>query len=165
MTRFARMLFLLVLGSFAMLPVTHSSAAPYDDPTVVSVSQQTPDEGGSLTFSGSGYASGENIDLILHSTPISLGTTVANAAGAFSAVVTLPDGITGAHTLEALGRTSHRSSVVAITIEAPAAAAGGGLPLTGFALMGTVAAGLAALLVGVFLVTAARRRAVQLTTS
>lgn len=73
--------------------------------------------GGKLGFAGSGFAAGEKVDLIVHSTPVSLGTVTADASGAVSGSVTLPSGLAlGGHTLELKGETSGVDVVSAFTV-------------------------------------------------
>jgi len=54
--------------------------------------------------SGEGAGAGNTVHLWLHSTPVSLGTTVAMQDGTYSQLVTIPAGTAaGAHQIEAIG--------------------------------------------------------------
>ena len=57
-----------------------------------------------VTLSGSGYAPGTTVTVLVHSEPQILTTIVTDAAGSFSVEVTLPRGLpAGRHTLVASG--------------------------------------------------------------
>ena len=155
----------LLLGAFAL--AAPSIAAPYSNPTTISGSTQSGVEGGTVGVSGTGFLANETIDFVLHSDPVDLGTTKADASGSFSATLTLPDGVTGNHTIVATGETSGRTASFPITISAPGSATGttgggsggGGLPVTGAAVLGV--GGLGALLLvggGVMLLIGKRQK-------
>jgi hypothetical protein len=120
--------------------------------------------GASLTVSGTGFAPTEKVSLTLHSEPVSLGTVDADAVGAFTTTVTVPDGVPlGIHTLVALGSVSQAPaqgslSVVEATADPPVtpkAPSSAATPLehqtlaaTGYDAMPVIAFGLGLLLVG-----------------
>jgi len=84
--------------------------------TSVSVGSVAP--GAGLTVSGVGFRPGEQVEVVLHSTPATLGTFTAGAGGAFSAAVTVPADVDpGAHTVVSTGLTSGRAFSAALTIE------------------------------------------------
>jgi titin len=111
-----------------------------------------------VTLSGSGYAADTPIQIVVYSTPQVLKTVTTDHTGAFSTSVTLPAGLTGAHTLVAGGVGPdgvYRYLTLAVT-----ASAAGGLPVTGAALPKLVAIALFVLAFGVVLIRVTRRRSV-----
>ena len=139
-----------------------ANAAPYTSQATCSVSDQTPAAGSSLTLSCSGFGANETVNITLHSHGVTvLAPGATNASGAFSTTVTLPAGVTGTHTLTAVGATSGRTASVSITIGAVTSAGGptgGGLPFTGAAVMGISSLAVLLLLGGVLMVFTSRRR-------
>jgi len=152
---------------------------------VVAVEQSSVAAGGSVTVSGSGFDAGEPVDLVLNSDPVSLGDVMADAAGSFAVIVTVPLVVnTGPHTLVATGRESTRQAFAALEVTAvmtgggasgggasggsgttsagtvSASARPGGLASTGFAGFGLLLAGGMALAGGAALVARARERRV-----
>ncbi|HLY13392.1 MAG TPA: hypothetical protein VKR24_03510, partial [Candidatus Limnocylindrales bacterium] len=70
----------------------------------IAVNDDTTVPGQQITVSGQGAASGSTVHLWLHSTPVSLGTTIALQDGTYSQLVTIPGGTAvGAHLIEAIG--------------------------------------------------------------
>lgn len=79
--------------------------------------------GGKQTVSASGFAAGEKVSAVLHSTPVSLGTVTATANGDVSLTFTVPaDLAAGTHSVEFTGLTSGLTASVSFTVAAPAAA-------------------------------------------
>ena len=126
--------------------------------------------GQQLTIGGSGFLPGAVVQLGIYSTPTALGTAVADSTGAFSATVTIPvDQSLGAHTVAAsgIGATGTARLLIGNTtvVLPPATDSGsgaGGLPATGLDASQSLGLGLTALLAvlaGLVLVRAARRRA------
>jgi hypothetical protein len=117
--------------------------------------------GGSVTITGSSFVPGETITFVLHSTPVTLGTTTASATGSFSANLTIPsDTPPGLHTLIATGSTGD-SSTTEITVTggtATVAVATPDLPFTGADIAAVSGVGAVALAVGGMLLLAGRRR-------
>jgi len=113
--------------------------------------------GEQVTLTGDGYLPGSTIQLIVYSTPVSLGTTVADAAGRFSATVTVPTALaSGTHHLVAAGVDADgnpRYLVTEILVSG-----GTGLAYTGFSPAPYLGGGLVLLLAGAGLVLAGRRR-------
>lgn len=153
-----------------------SAAAPSDSgypppPPAGSVSDQTPVAGSTITVSGSGFLAGETVDCVLHSAAVDLGSAQADANGNVSLVVTLPTGVTGAHTIVLTGETSGRTVSIPITIQAASAGGsggsggsgggGGGLASTGVAVLGIGGLGVVLLIGGGFLLLAGKRRGVH----
>lgn len=95
--------------------------------------------GEQVTFTGAHFAPGENIEIVLHSNPITLGTVQANAQGAFTATYTIPAQATVAanHRVVATGQTTGLSAQVGFEVLAASGNAGAGsnsgqLSQTGF---------------------------------
>lgn len=144
-----------------------ASAAPYTTQPVVSVSNQTPTEGSTLTVSFQGFLPGENVRIELHSQVYLLATVRADANGAATATVTLPAGVTGNHTIVAIGTVSGRTASVPITILAQPASSVPNvgtqqmLPRTGLEVVGIGALATGLLVVGgILLLVSGRRRRV-----
>lgn len=79
--------------------------------------------GESLTVTGAGFAAGEPVQLWLNSEPVQLSTVTADAAGSFSAPVTIPaDTAPGAHTLRALAGPVEASAALTVLAAAPVVA-------------------------------------------
>jgi hypothetical protein len=143
-----------------------ASAAPYSDQSRVSVSTQTPAAGSTITLTGTGFGANETVINTLDGTTLASART--DAAGNFSVRITLPAGVTGAHTILSTGATSGHVASIVLTIGAASAASGlvntgtgtGGLAFTGAAVIGIVALGGLFLAGGFAMVLAGRRRKV-----
>jgi len=110
--------------------------------------------GQALRVSGSGFAPGD-YDIVLHSTPVTLGTVAVGAGGALAATVTIPAATDpGAHTL-LIEQGGSVVASVALTVSAA-----GGLAVTGTnpAPLAALALGLALLGASVLVIGAGRRR-------
>ena len=120
--------------------------------------------GGKVTISGKDFLPGSTVELVVYSTPVSLGSAVVGADGTFSQEVTLPKELAnGTHHLVASGvdvNGDPRNLVVEVTISGGTAAAGDGTTLayTGATVLPYVGGGLVALLAGGALVLVGRRR-------
>lgn len=134
--------------------------------TSLSVTPTVVAEGGTVDASGCTTPNGP-VGFVLTSHPQNLGSARANAAGFFSARLTIPCGTEqGRHTLTASGAGSAALTVRGVTgscVGAPGAGGAGGvrgaLARTGSAsLLPLAAAGIGLLLIGAFTVAAARRR-------
>jgi hypothetical protein len=91
--------------------------------------------GGSLSVSGTGFTPGERVAIELHSTPVTLALSTADATGAIAAEVTIPAGTEpGEHTIVLTGLDSGRTASAAITVTQAATGAAAALPATGAAL-------------------------------
>jgi LPXTG-motif cell wall-anchored protein len=116
----------------------------------------TVTSGATVTLTGGGYLPGSTVTLVMYSTPVVLGTTVADEKGNISAEVTLPAGVRGNHTLVASGidpSGKPRNLTMAVTVTGE-----GELPYTGADVALPALGGLAALALGGGLLFAARRR-------
>lgn len=82
-------------------PLAQVADASYGSATL---SQSSAAPGGSLTVSGGGFAGNSTVTISIASTPTVIGTTTANASGAFTVTVTIPSSISpGVHTISASG--------------------------------------------------------------
>lgn len=134
-------------------------------------------QGRRQTVTGTGFAAGERVTAVVHSSPLSIGTVTANAAGTAALTFTVPATLAaGTHRLVLTGTTSGLSSEASFTVTAapptaspgstpPAAApqSGAGAPLAATGLDGPHLlviglAGAAMLAAGVALSVAGRRR-------
>jgi hypothetical protein len=94
--------------------------------------------------SGGGFAAHTRIEIFLYSTPTMLATATTDTAGAFSARVALPAGVSGAHTLVAGGMGTDqqfRYLNVPVTITGATAGSGGGTGTTGTSTTSTSVSG------------------------
>jgi hypothetical protein len=80
-----------------------------------------PQKGQNVTVSGDGQLPFSNVDVVLHSTPFALGSTTADADGAFSLTGTIPcDTAAGDHTISVAGTDDGGSAVtdsIAIVVQ------------------------------------------------
>jgi hypothetical protein len=148
--------FIKVLGPVTSTPTppasVPSSAGKLTAPSTSLTANQA------VTLSGSGYAAHTAVQIVVYSTPQVLTTVTTDGTGAFSTSVTLPAGLTGAHTLVA-GGVGPDGAYRYLTLSVTAAAAAG-LPVTGAAVPKLVAAALVVLAIGFVLVRVTRRRSV-----
>ncbi|MEP6599503.1 MAG: hypothetical protein ABJB98_08680 [Actinomycetota bacterium] len=78
--------------------------------------------GGKLTVTGYGFAAGELVDVVLHSSPTTVGGATVAPDGGATLTFNLPRSASaGAHTVEMIGRSSGLSASSAVTITAPSA--------------------------------------------
>ena len=188
--RASRITFFAVLASagiaLALLWPSSAGAAAVCDPTTFknadgsfdtagylqcsapTVSDTSVAPGGSITFKGGGFAPNSVVTITLHSTPVELGTTNADAQGNFSVQVVIPsDTEPGAHTLEAAGVDPNGNPLTvsqAITVASNAEVAGqtqtsGALPFTGSDVGRYVGLGLGLVAIGGAAVWGTRRAA------
>jgi large repetitive protein len=112
--------------------------------------------GDTIAISGEGFASGEQVVVTLHSTPVVVGVFTASGSGAISGAVTIPTSTPfGAHTLVAVGETSGKTLSRGLTVLDP-----GSLALTGVGQewWAALTAALALILLGAGLVMTRRQR-------
>ncbi|MGY1745286.1 fibronectin type III domain-containing protein [Blastococcus sp. SYSU D00695] len=126
--------------------------------------------GQTVTLRGTGFLPGATIELLVYSTPISLGTAVAGPDGTFLVDVTLPADLpAGTHHLVATGVDANgnvRNLVIEVAVAADGTAAvtsaraadAEGLAYTGADIAVPALGGLAALVIGGGLVVAGRRK-------
>lgn len=148
----------LLLGALAF--AASANAAPYTNQATISVSTQNPAVGGSLTISGDGFAADETVSLTLHTQTYNLGSATTDVSGRFTATVTLPAGVSGAHTIVATGLSSGQTTSITITIgsSVSSSASSGGLPNTGVAVLGVGVVGAALLIGGAAMLVVGQRR-------
>jgi len=96
------------------------SASPSETPGPtgqISLSTSQIAAGGQLTVTASGFDPNENVQAILHSDPIDLGISQADATGGFALTFTVPaDLASGAHTVNLLGLASGRAVSAPLTV-------------------------------------------------
>jgi LPXTG-motif cell wall-anchored protein len=131
-----------VLANFSICDGGCSTPEPVDP--VVTVDAASVVAGGQVTISGTGFGADAALRVELHSDPVVLGTTTADAAGAFRTTVTIPaTTVAGAHSIVVIGpgdaAVSAALTVTAATGEGQNPGGGTGTPGTGGA--GTGGAG------------------------
>jgi hypothetical protein len=90
------------------------------------VTQTAVQPGGEITVGGGGFVPGHVVRLTLHSTPIDLGTAVADARGIVSAAVTIPQTVTpGVHHITIFDKLTGRLLGVPITLSGTASTSQG----------------------------------------
>jgi titin len=154
-----------------------SAASPVIPPTPPVTDEQldTPTDddsttapGATITLKGSGYAPNSTVELIVYSSPVSLGTVLTDGKGEFSVDVVVPPSLpVGDHTLAAVGADKDgnvRAMRLDVTV-APAVPATPTTPttspplaITGTATVDQAELGLLMLLIGAGLVRASRTR-------
>ncbi|WP_062069344.1 InlB B-repeat-containing protein [Demequina sediminicola] len=88
--------------------------------------------GETITIAGRGFDPGESVEVELHSTPVLLASTTADASGAFSIEVTIPEDISpGEHTLVLAAGTGTAEMPFTVTAPTVMAQAGEMLAATG----------------------------------
>lgn len=157
-----------------LLGVTHATAQssePVSTGTLV-VSEETVggsvDPGDSITVSGSGFAPGAQIDIVIESDPVLLATVRADVTGYFETTVTIPtEGVApGAHTLKATGPDATGGlRVLAVQVQVAGdrspnnTGTGGTLPVTGGDLVTVALVGAGAVTLGGLLLQRRRNEA------
>jgi len=118
------------------------------EPSELSPGQQTQ-------FDAVGFAPGSEVEIVLCSTPVSLGTFTAGADGRVSESLTVPAGtVLGAHTIAAVGKRANgldQVAYAAITVVNPSTVTqtqSGSLPVTGGDNGRTIAIGAALVVLG-----------------
>lgn len=164
---------MLSIGMVLMFAGTAFAYGPAGAPVVTSGSS-TVAPGGSITCGAANFEPNETVSLVAHSTPVSLGTVKANAAGAWTASLTIPASLgAGAHQIVATGQSSGEKAVFNFTVVGAAAGTTGATTASGATSTGLPSAPLAftgadtialtsvaavALAIGGFLVLGSRRR-------
>jgi hypothetical protein len=88
--------------------------APVEPSTTIALSSSSVSQGGTVTVTGNGFASGEKVKVTVASDPVTVGEPVAGDSGVASQSFVLPSSIgPGSHTVTLLGETS------GVTISAP----------------------------------------------
>lgn len=160
---------LLAIAATGLAVSTSANAQPYVQETFTS--PPTAAGGQPITITGSGWVPGETITLTLHSDPMVLGTTTADASGDWSVTVTIPTSATcGEHTITATGSATNRaadqpkSESHGITITPPCVQPSvsttppSSVSVTGVAAMGIGALGVVLLVGGGVMLLLGRRR-------
>lgn len=156
----------VLMGIVALLALPAVAGAQQYPPSVanLTVSDSTPGAGQQVSVTGSGFAPGANVVITFESTPVTLATVVADAAGAFTTVVTIPANATpGTHTINATGTGAGGGILVLSAQVTVGGTSGGTLAKTGgngILPLLLVAAGLV-LVGGVLIVSVRRRQAPQ----
>jgi hypothetical protein len=140
-----------------------------DNPTLA---HQTVRAGGQEIVTGTGFAAGERVRVVVHSTPIRVGTAVADHRGTASLAFDVPRTLAaGTHTVVLAGTTSGLSSSGTFTVvaAAPAPSTGAAAPsapptepalaATGRQTGGDLLIGLGCVALGGLALLAGRRRA------
>lgn len=139
----------------APAPKPAAGTAPAPAGTVAAPSI-APGEQQTVTLSG--FQPGELVRGVLRSTPVDLGTVVADANGVATFTFTVPAGVeAGTHTVTMTGLTSGVEQKAAFTVTSPAAATGG-LAYTGAEVVPLLAVGGGLLAAGAAAVAVAGRR-------
>jgi hypothetical protein len=114
--------------------------------------------GQKITLQGTGFAPNSTVQLLVYSSPVSLGTVVTDENGSFSVEVTVPANLAnGTHHLVATGVDANgnvRNLVIAVTVSGGVAT----LATTGFDAVPVAVGGGLVLLTGAGLLVGARRR-------
>lgn len=118
--------------------------------------------GDTILVTGTGVQPHAKVTLVLHSTPVTLGTVKADASGAFSATVTIPSSTpVGAHTIVVTAKAAGTADVTGSTpltvVALPATDPGDQLAATGSASAGLGGIAAALVLAGAGAVLFARR--------
>ena len=92
----AAALLLLGLGSQTVL-------AQYQPNGTLTLSSGSADPGSEVTVSGTGFAPGSPVQIIIESASLQLATVTTDSSGAFSNTVTIPATLAGVHTISAIG--------------------------------------------------------------
>jgi len=142
-------------------------------PAAITLSTSTVVQGGSFSLTSKGWKPGTNVDAFLNSTPIFLGTMLADASGVVSGTFAVPANFpTGPHTVTLtgtgiasnVGQTLSAGLTIGAFVQAPtttAPPAVGTLPSTGSESMTLTGMAFLLLGTGAALVLVARRRAAQ----
>jgi LPXTG-motif cell wall-anchored protein len=144
--------------------VPASVPAKSGDLKLAAGSSSTVAPGKKVTVSGTGYAPGSTVSVVIYSTPQVLTTVVADASGNFTVEVTIPAGLAaGNHTLVASGVDGSgvlRYVTLPVTVSATGTAAVSGAKLANTGADVTVPAlgGIATLGLGAGLIVLSRRR-------
>jgi hypothetical protein len=167
----------LSIGVVLMFTGTAFAYGPAGAP-VLTATSTTVAPGGILTCGAANFQPNETVSLVAHSTPVSLGSVKASAAGAWTATLTIPASLgAGAHQIVATGLSSGETATFNFTVLGTAARSTGatatgatatgatsdGLPKAPLAFTGTDTIALTsvaavALAIGGFLVLGSRRR-------
>ncbi|MEO6884728.1 MAG: hypothetical protein ABI232_00385 [Jatrophihabitantaceae bacterium] len=170
----------MALGAFSLCVFSSAAPAAYSYPAstcaLLAVSTTVPNAGASITVAGTSFEPGEHLTIMIHSTPVALGTVTTSAAGTFSKVVRIPASFSGHHDIYTVGGTdSCPADPVVVQVAGHgvagestgpaspgqstggAGAQGGGLPFTGFDAFLFLMIALAAVAAGLLFARAGRQ--------
>ena len=164
---FTRTLAVLGIMIASVAFASSANAAPYTKAPSIAVSTTSPAEGSTITVTGTDFDANRTVDLTLYSQPYALGSVTTDSSGAFAASVTLPNGVTGSHTIVGQGPSSSASVSIEIYSNSQGYGSGssgsgsdGSLAYTGVAVAGIGVVGLGLLIGGSVLLLSSRRRKV-----
>jgi LPXTG-motif cell wall-anchored protein len=144
-----------VLALLALLYAVPAAAYPVHEGTLT-VPSGSVAPGKAVTLTGGGYTPGGTVSIDVFSSPVHLKSVTADGAGAISASVTIPTGLSaGSHSLRATGTAPDGSTVVlsvAFTVRSSS------LAQTGSATLTVVTLGSVVLMLGVALIVFSNRR-------
>jgi titin len=156
-------------------PATIPDSVPQpDDALSAPAGATTPEPGETITVSGTGFAPNSRVDLVIYSSPQSLGTATTEEDGSFSKAVVIPSNLSGSHTVTSFGVDSDgdpRILALGITLaavtqadadddsaDADGADSAGGLAVTGAPTVTLLLTGVLLVAAGVSTRMAGRRR-------
>jgi hypothetical protein len=153
---------LLALAVLAIAGLWGSSAASaYSGTGSAGISDSTPNAGGTDTGSGNNATPGGEVDGYIHSSPVFLGSTVADSSGNWSLTITIPSSYSGAHSLIFIDKATGKTILDApITVIAAKTTPTTGPAVTGVAVIGIASLGGVLLIGGSLMLLAGRRRKV-----
>ncbi len=118
--------------------------------------------GQSITIEGGGADPGATVTIVLHSDPITLGSTTADGSGNFSATVAIPSGVSaGTHTITAVSNGVTLASVSIVVAGSTGSSSSGDLPFTGSSTLPGIGIGVGLIALGSSLLLLSRRRRSQ----
>lgn len=152
---------LAFIGAVSVLTLAFATPAFAYGPNAPSITTNTSSvgQGGSLTVSGANFTPGGTVTLTLHSNPVVLTTTTADATGAFSVNVTIPSDTTpGTHQIIASDPNGDSVTTTLVVTGTVPVAASSGLAFTGADIAALGGVGAVALALGGMLILTGRRR-------
>jgi hypothetical protein len=100
-------------------------AAPVEPSTTITLSSNSVPQGGTVTVTGNGFATGEKVKVTVASDPVVVGEPVAGDSGVASQSFVMPASVSpGSHTVTLLGETSGVTISAPLTVTAAPAAGG-----------------------------------------
>jgi hypothetical protein len=153
-------------GEIDAAPVVPSDYSPCAEPPATpvepsgTVSASSVVAGGQLTVDAIGFTPGETVGATLHSTPIDLGTVVADDEGAVSLTFTVPADLEpGEHRVDLVGQTSGTTVSVGFEVLAAPVSGPAPLPVTGASTGAQAGLGVGLIALGALCVGLGRRPA------
>ncbi len=163
LTRLAAAIATTLVAALALALPVAAPASAYTSDGGAEVSDTTPAPGAPVTVSGSGFGAGTTVTVVMYSTPVELGTAVADAAGQVSLGVTIPSSVApgSSHRIELQGVDADgnpRTVTQAITIAGGSSSGGASLAQTGATLIPILVGASLLVVVGGLLVATGRLR-------